>query len=1311
MAFFSVPSQPVRINARAFLGLEPTAALQAAEETQESKVEDVAEKPPEKEGESKEVEKGEVPEPGKEAEGNRKRSGRREPAERAKRWRKRRKKRRVTGHVTGAAVAAEKHGALPVVAIEGASSDEDECRDEGVAAADRGEESKTAESPSSANVDDGDAAEEEKLPEKEDSSLASRDLPHGDENRQSEGTSGQGSPEETTTVTICDAVDDLSESGSDIVDELCMNDDDDNDDGENANEAEYLIDGRTINYDKLFSEESATREDFEADLCYEQQQQVVNNVVSSFREIGDAQPSDDVANLPLTQSEERLLMFGWKEGIEDDNGDDVAIVDEDGKAADQVASDSATLEGKVESAKQAADDPAQSSPSERKYSYQPQSKSPAERIVAPVPTERLAPRADVDSFSDDDDLEICVVVSPRSESPIEVPSGRMDTSVESEFPAAGVDAQPSHFDDNQNLDSSCKIDSLLSAGIEDSADISDIAVANASGEVCQLSSLDDGVANLAQESAQISMQSALQDLSKLSAKLPELTGTSTVPLHVEVEETAGVDEIETLEGAASTADTPSLSDNSRATKLDPVARIDQLLESLSSSRIGPISPSLLRSDNSVMTALDQQSRIPDVDTSFTRLQNSFSPSRRVDRSADASLASDHAAETSDVQDESHVVEFKVEDESGVERSFQVDESFISTRDKHQRQFSEKESLSDMSFSANDSAADNSIACRNADESSSSGTQEVMTCPAALMAATDDSLSLDRLASFSFDDILSTDSVLDGESESQGLADVEASSSESKDRQTSSKPVCNGVVHEDMDPVSKQVHATMADLAAGKESPPVAAISPSRLVDAKRRFFCEPPQPVRIDPRRVFDEIPATASKAVPQLASTRVPQQRVNGGPITVENVSSGVSSSEQPRRRVLPSVPTDQPQLDVSQVVLSPDEIALIKSNRQQSGEQAVYKSAQTPTAVDDASIVQRRPHRAEKKRPSSAMVVTAAERDKIDSSAPSSVLVRPSPHTASKPSAIVQRQSSYSDSTTDGSPSQRRERIWGFHRPKSSKTKPAAGESAGGGGDAENLVGKDKRRSLLALLMPSKSLERKDKPPKDLPPKDLAPVSQQKSAGDATAPETAPEASVNRAEIIATIREKTRSLPLEKKKLPPVPASDSTKRSSLEKQRSKSSKSRGGGGKKSEGADGDGRTKPTPRTVYEEMAPIIEGIKRVERRNREKVNIHDRIHAVAPPPAKAPFTALLPPKADSKCVVYIVMSCNFSMVPLIGATLPLVNSGAIKQPKTCLMSNCLCRGRFSVDSFVQIVRHSKWRQFALLVSFFLHFIHFDKT
>ena len=1269
MAFFSVPSQPVRINARAFLGLEPN-VQKPPEVEQEVEVKADPGKPLEEEEKPTEAagEEANSAALAKEPEANRKRHGRHEPAERAKRWRKRRKKRRVTGHVTGGAVA-EKHAALPVVSIEGASTDEDDEEDVEDDTVDRSLELETEDVPATGDVKEtkdsvlGADGKDEPLEMDSSSGLPDERCSLGEEAsfedkvRPSEGTGGQESQEEAS-VTICDAAEDVSESESEIVDELCMSGDDNEDE---TNETEYLADGRTINYNKLFAEEDSacredveddlcseeqrqeSREDVDDDLCSEEQRQVVDDVVSSFRAIGDAQPPTDGADLPLTKSEERLLMFGWKEGVEDEDGlvdqaeedttkdkeSNVAKVGEDAKEMDEVFRESGkemALERKDDHMEEMRvsvvnQSPQSSAPSDHKGSHEPPPSKSPDQTVAMAPAEKRAPRAEVDSFSDED-LELCVVVPSHVPAPGGVTS---DVAVETEVAAT---------DENQNLDTSSNIDNLIADSTTDSTNLSDVILANVSGNVGQETVSESNTDNDVKISAKMSMQSLPQDSSQQSEPTEEV-GVNTVPLCVDKADS--IEEKENLEDATSPvvirSPMASLSvDTSQLAKLDPVARIDRLLESLSSSKVGPVSPSLLMPDDVFMSS--KRSGKSEMSSDLAKAEDSVSPTSRLDRLAVTSM-SDHTAEMSTAGEESRIVEYKAEDESGAEHLYRVDKSFVSTRDKRQRQYSEKESLSDVSFTAtSDSAADTSITSRNADESSSSGTQEVATCPAALMAATDDSLSLDRLASFSFDDILSADNV-DGKCDSQDLADAESWSAD-KDDNSSSEPVCNGILKDETDSayaqLQNELHATVADADTRKDSPPVSVVSPSRLIDAKRRFFCEAPQPVRIDPRRVFDEIAPTSSTKATSAAhgassrqsSSSTPSgkpQLVNGlaseAPATVEHLPSNISSSDQPRRRLLPTVPSDQPQLDVSKLVLSPEELALIKST-QRSGEKNVAKSSQSPTAVDDATLVRRRLHQSEKKRPSSALVVTATEGEKIGSSGPSAVLQHPS--STPKSTAIPQRQSSHSDSTTDGSPGQRRERLWAFHRPKS-KTKVTASESAGGG-DAEYSGGsdrKEKRRSLLAKLMPSKSVEKREKMSKDLPV-----VSPQLTAGDATAVDP----SVDRSEIIAAVREKTKSLPLEKKKVPP---SEVVKRTSLEKQRSKSSKSRGA--KKSSESEADGRAKQTQRTVYEEMAPIIEGIKRVERRNREKVNIHDRIRAVAPPPAKAPFTALLPPKADSKC------------------------------------------------------------------------------
>jgi len=92
-------------------------------------------------------------------------------------------------------------------------------------------------------------------------------------------------------------------------------------------------------------------------------------------------------------------------------------------------------------------------PSEHKRSYQPSSKSSDQTAVATAPVERLAPRAEVDSFSDED-LELCVVVPSCPPTEVGVGSGAVNAAVENEvLPAADV----SLCDENQNLDSSGNI--------------------------------------------------------------------------------------------------------------------------------------------------------------------------------------------------------------------------------------------------------------------------------------------------------------------------------------------------------------------------------------------------------------------------------------------------------------------------------------------------------------------------------------------------------------------------------------------------------------------------------------------------------------------------------------------------------------------------------------------------------------------------------------------------------------------------------------------------------------------------------------
>ena len=343
--------------------------------------------------------------------------------------------------------------------------------------------------------------------------------------------------------------------------------------------------------------------------------------------------------------------------------------------------------------------------------------------------------------------------------------------------------------------------------------------------------------------------------------------------------------------------------------------------------------------------------------------------------------------------------------------------------------------------------------------------------------------------------------------------------------------------------------------------------------------------------------------------------------PVASKVNDSAVEHSKQ--RRILPSVPSDS-----AQQALTCDELALLR-NAQQHKKIVAPVLGPSLSTIDDVSAARSKPDKRDKKRPSSALV------EACDSGI--SGLSRLSPLQAkahrivsaaiSKSPLERSREVPSSSEPTkmgDVSPGQvRREGpSWGFGRQKS-KAKDASGS-----GDPVVAVShtevqgpatdkKDKRRSLLALLMPSKgSSDKRDRLSKDspsivAPSSDIRPVSQ-------------PD--------IVTSREKTKSLPMEKKGVNGSSQSDEGKQSSVEKRKSKASKLKSGKKAAVDGMHVEGQTAVSMRTVYEEMAPIMEGIKHVERRNREKASIHERIQAVAPPPMKAPNTALLAPKADSK-------------------------------------------------------------------------------
>lgn len=91
---------------------------------------------------------------------------------------------------------------------------------------------------------------------------------------------------------------------------------------------------------------------------------------------------------------------------------------------------------------------------------------------------------------------------------------------------------------------------------------------------------------------------------------------------------------------------------------------------------------------------------------------------------------------------------------------------------------------------------------------------------------------------------------------------------------------------------------------------------------------------------------------------------------------------------------------------------------------------------------------------------------------------------------------------------------------------------------------------------------------------------------------------------------KEKTNSLPLEKRK--------QNKRKVFDRGLVLKHKTQGG------------RSEGMGQSMYEEMAPIMEGIKKVQQRNKEKNSIKERVQDIAPPTTKTPTLNPVPPKAD---------------------------------------------------------------------------------
>lgn len=723
--------------------------------------------------------------------------------------------------------------------------------------------------------------------------------------------------------------------------------------------------------------------------------------------------------------------------------------------------------------------------------------------------------------------------------------------------------------------------------------------------------------------------------------------------------------------------------------LDPLARINLLLESLSVNKDGQSGPA--SSDDFIRNQTDQEqtlhgSRAAVIDGAKKERPNSLiiaEDDQRSDNTSSADAAVRLALQT------------------------KLIDSSIRKAEKPSR---------------NDLSSDSSI--YNA--STTSGSVDFMTTllqqesahvPEQLRSPTDDSISdgfqgtslaiddgtssIDQLASGSLsEDVLSQENIAEVNVEGEDLADLEVevwprvilenksigdqalskrlelveSSTNKEPALLSNATLCSAETSEPRknevqniqienaaalpaSPVTGQNYSDHSPVSVVSNSSASSVLSPNRIMDAKRRFFRETSQPLRIDPRKVFKDIPSQQqqqtltkefsgeessvmsgefdsasdrrSGVASVLSSGSEPgvenfppaeiSNEIQGSPLPTEEIDVAVSAVE--RKRQLPAAPTSQsfqPSL--------PDNIG-------GKGAKQTYLQKASSTASDKGRVLiseaearSKKHIFKERKRPNSAFVVmeeswrsSKSKGSPVGLSRPMSAKpVPPQPSDQMTGSPVLGAEAGHPTrmqaSQSDGASTEEASPIL-VHKDKENRLKSFYHQRTKGKDSVPTVIKevqdkKDKRKSLLALLIPSRSLEKKEKATK-------SPVLQSKTR-------TSGESSSKSSHVpnMAVVREKTKSLPLEKKQTPlPTESKKAGGDKSLLKGKLKSKP-----GKVSEEPAEPGHS------IYKEMAGIMEGIKKVEKRNRDKNSIRNRIEAVAPPPAKAPYTVLLPPKADSK-------------------------------------------------------------------------------
>ena len=741
----------------------------------------------------------------------------------------------------------------------------------------------------------------------------------------------------------------------------------------------------------------------------------------------------------------------------------------------------------------------------------------------------------------------------------------------------------------------------------------------------------------------------------------------------------------------------SSSDQPKKSNLDPLLRMDMLLESLSSNKLSPLEPSSGAPSKGV-GEIDVVKPYFECDVRMPEgsIHAPVSEEKHEDRPDGClfveNLAKEAGNSTEEAGNFNEILEFFVEDETGVKRSFSVDE-------KSEENGCRARDLSSDSSILTTSTTHGSVEFMNfASEPINSPTNDSLLSDQQAMGlqTTEDNSSADWLATTSFnDDSLSNDANPD----SEDLADVDVDVwprvvldhspahdilegevkdfsgqkfSGHDDRKRPVLTVClDSASNKSNDNQSETVNAptnlTSNSLDRKSIRSNVSAnstvssiVSPNKIIDAKRRFFCEPPQPLRIDHIALFRDIPTSkpqplAVTATPTLKETGckpgddpgidkssvvsekssipgTPNDKI-GSVLPSENPESKAkfemgtevkNGSESVPRRVLPTTP-NQPSSTSDAAKPEKTQMVLEKTDEKTAN---VGKSE----LVFDDNLVLRGTKKAllkEKKRPNSAFIVLE-ENWKIKSKGSPSNANRPTsakPISSEKGKDLLRHKGvetnlplvavCHSDgaSAEEASPNilrkDKESRLKAFYNQKSkSKDSSSQSSSKDSKEDKKEKEGKEdkkeKKKSLLSLLMSSKSVDKKEKGVRSPP------------VLTKTTSKPIEEKPVKTADAMQIIKEKTKSLPLEKRH-----PSEEGKKFSHEKPSSKVKQKNKVGKVIEEDEKG---------SVYKEMAPIIEGIKRVEKRNKDKNSIRERIEAVAPPPAKAPNTVLLPPKADSK-------------------------------------------------------------------------------